>query len=57
MVTQQLTESTESLILSQLREGEKYAHELALPGLNNQFDPWHSETKRRLLARKRLSRS
>jgi hypothetical protein len=45
----ELTEGLESVILDQLREGDKYSGEIAIPGFNNAFNPWHQEVKRRLL--------
>jgi hypothetical protein len=45
----ELTEGLQAIILEQLRDGDKYAGEIVIPGLNNQFDPWHQEAKRQLL--------
>jgi hypothetical protein len=44
----ELTEGLEAIIFDQLREGDKYACEIRIPGLNNEFVPWQ-EVKRRLL--------
>jgi hypothetical protein len=41
MVTQQLTESIESIILGQLREGEKYANEASQGKVHR---PWNGRT-------------
>jgi hypothetical protein len=45
----ELTEELQSIIFDQLREGDKSSAEIAIPGFNNEFDPWHQEVKRRLL--------
>lgn len=49
MIIPELTSDLQSNIFEQLRDGEKYAYELKIEGLENPVDPWHTEAKRRLL--------
>ena len=49
MIIPELTSDLQSIIFAQLREGEKYAYEIKIEGLDNPIDPWHTEGKRRLL--------
>jgi hypothetical protein len=46
----EVTESLESIILDQLRQGDKFAGEINVPGFKNRdWDPWEREMKRQLL--------
>jgi hypothetical protein len=45
----ELTQGIEQSILDQLRDGDRYAHEIAIPEMNDPFNPWHREFKSRLL--------